>query len=208
MECPFCLPALNPAQVIIENEYCCFLQQPEPMLIGSGIIVPKQHRITVFNLTAEEWQATFALLQRVKALLDEEYAPDGYNLGWNCGVVAGQEIFHAHLHVIPRFKDEPLAGKGIRYWLKQEANRRESKSVCERKSLPSEAAMQVQIQIAGEIDYSWAEWLHGLTPIHTETNDTILIGALPDQAALYGVLAKLRDLGLTLISVNSTSIKA
>ena len=38
--------------------------------------------------------------------------------------LTGQEVSHAHLHVVPRFKDEPLASKGIRYWLKQAANRR------------------------------------------------------------------------------------
>jgi histidine triad (HIT) family protein len=50
--------------------------------------------------------------------------PDGFNVGWNCGPVGGQVIPHAHLHVIPRFADEPYAGKGIRHWLKQESNRR------------------------------------------------------------------------------------
>ena len=45
-------------------------------------------------------------------------------MGWNCGAVAGQTVFHAHLHVIPRYAGEPYAGKGIRHWLKQEANRR------------------------------------------------------------------------------------
>jgi len=64
------------------------------------------------------------MLQRVKVLLDNEYAPDGYNVGWNVGSVGGQHIFHAHFHVIPRFADEPFAGKGIRHWLKQPENRR------------------------------------------------------------------------------------
>jgi len=49
----------------------------------------------------------------VRATIDRELAPDGYNVGWNSGVAAGQEVFHAHMHVIPRFGDEPLAGKGI-----------------------------------------------------------------------------------------------
>jgi len=71
--------------------------------------------------------ATFSLLQQVKELLDAEYESQGYNIGWNSGSVAGQEIFHAHLHVIPRYADEPLAGKGIRYWLKQPANKRGSR---------------------------------------------------------------------------------
>lgn len=94
------------------------------MLIGSGLIIPKAHRATVFDLTDTEWTATFSLLGEVKRLLDRMYAPQGYNLGWNCGAVAGQEIFHAHLHVMPRYLDEPYAGKGIRYWLKQPENKR------------------------------------------------------------------------------------
>lgn len=125
MSCPFCPPALNVAQVVLENAHCLFLQQAEPVLSGSGIIIPRQHRETVFDLTEEEWQATLDLLRRARVWIDEKYAPDGYNLGWNCGQVGGQEVFHAHLHVIPRFRDEPLAGKGIRYWLKQESNRRD-----------------------------------------------------------------------------------
>src|SRR5512139_1340298 len=124
MHCPFCSPDLDQAQVILENVLCLFLQQPEPVLIGSGIIIPRHHRATLFDLTLEEWEATFDLLIEVKALLDQRYAPDGYNVGWNSGRVGGQEVFHAHMHVIPRYKDEPLAGKGIRYWLKQDSNRR------------------------------------------------------------------------------------
>ncbi|CAG0932718.1 bis(5'-adenosyl)-triphosphatase [Thermoflexales bacterium] len=124
MRCPFCSPALDQAQVILENVHCLFLQQPEPVLIGSGLIIPRQHRETLFDLTGEEWEATFSLLTQAKALLDQRYAPAGYNIGWNCGQVGGQEVFHAHLHVIPRYQDEPLAGKGIRYWLKQDSNKR------------------------------------------------------------------------------------
>jgi diadenosine tetraphosphate (Ap4A) HIT family hydrolase len=121
-QCQFCPPALNPEYVILENTHCLFLQRQEPVLVGSGLIIPRRHCETVFDLTSEEWEATFVLLQHVKALLDHEYEPQGYNVGWNCGPVGGQEIFHAHLHVIPRYRDEPLAGKGIRYWLKQEIN--------------------------------------------------------------------------------------
>jgi histidine triad (HIT) family protein len=53
---------------------------------------------------------------------DDEFSPDGYNVGWNSGRVGGQEVFHAHLHVIRRFKQEPLAGQGIRSHLKSDAN--------------------------------------------------------------------------------------
>jgi diadenosine tetraphosphate (Ap4A) HIT family hydrolase len=122
--CPFCPSQIDPAEIVLENRLCLFLQGTDPVLTGSGLIVPKLHRETVFDLTAAEWQATFEMLQEAKALLDQKYAPDGYNVGWNCGQIGGQNIFHAHLHVIPRYKDEPLAGKGIRFWLKQETNRR------------------------------------------------------------------------------------
>lgn len=122
--CPFCESNVNQNEILFTNEHCLFLQGNDPVLIGSGLIVPRKHRSTVFELEPEEWVATFALLDQVKHYLDEQFAPDGYNVGWNCGRIAGQVIFHAHLHVIPRFQDEPLAGKGIRHWLKQGNNKR------------------------------------------------------------------------------------
>jgi diadenosine tetraphosphate (Ap4A) HIT family hydrolase len=122
--CPLCEPNLDPDTILFENGLCLFVRREEPVLIGSGLIIPRQHRETVFELTPEEVSATFELLVRVKDWIDLKHAPSGYNLGWNCGRAAGQEVFHAHLHVIPRHGDEPLVGKGIRYWLKQDTNRR------------------------------------------------------------------------------------
>lgn len=124
MDCPLCHIDAGEQQIVFENEYCRFLQQPQPVLTGSGIIIPVAHRVTVFELTPDEWTASWQLLQQVKEWLDEKLRPDGYNIGWNAGSTAGQEIFHAHMHVIPRFDDEPYAGRGIRYWIKQDANRR------------------------------------------------------------------------------------
>ncbi|HTE22587.1 MAG TPA: HIT domain-containing protein [Candidatus Limnocylindria bacterium] len=57
----------------------------------------------------------------------DEHDPDGYNLGWNIYPTGGQNVDHAHLHLIPRYKDEPLATKGIRYAFKQSSNRRKSR---------------------------------------------------------------------------------
>lgn len=123
-ECPFCSDWVKQSEIVIENDLCVFLQREETVLIGSGLIIPRAHRETVFDLSPAEWNATHKLLHEVKKRLDLEFQPDGYNLGWNSGAVSGQEVFHAHLHVIPRYQDEPFAGKGIRYWLKQEANKR------------------------------------------------------------------------------------
>ncbi len=60
----------------------------------------------------------------------------------------------------------------------------------------------VTIRIAGHLDQTWAEWLDDFTISHTELDETVLTGSVEDQAALYGVMAKLRDLGVKLISVN------
>ena len=123
--CPFCHPdASDDVTVVFDNAHCRFIQLSQEVLTGSGIIVPRQHRETVFDLSEDEWTATFALLKRAKRMLDAEHAPQGYNVGWNNGAVAGQTVFHVHLHVIPRFEDEPLVGKGIRYWIKQPENTR------------------------------------------------------------------------------------
>lgn len=122
--CVFCNPEIEPRQkIIFGNEHCLFIQSDQAQikgstLEGSGLIVPRKHRKTVFDLTPDEWHATYLLLQKVKRYLDEAYQPQGYNLGWNCGEIGGQHIFHAHFHVLPRYENEPMAGKGIRYMFK------------------------------------------------------------------------------------------
>ena len=121
--CRFCDRLAEQTETILENDQCVFLQKEESVLIGSGLIIPRAHRETVFDLTHEEWSALYDIIQQAKTLLDQTYQPDGYNLGWNCGATGGQHVFHAHLHIIPRYKDEPFAGKGIRYWLSQDENK-------------------------------------------------------------------------------------
>jgi len=93
-------------------------------LIGSYVVVPKSHVETPFDLSEQEWIDTRLMINTIKQHLDNELNPDGYNLGWNVGQVAGQTVSHAHLHIIPRFKDEPFAGRGIRHWLKKDENAR------------------------------------------------------------------------------------
>jgi histidine triad (HIT) family protein len=119
------LGGLAPEQkVIFENALVLFMQDEryQGALKLSGVIIPVQHRETVFDLSEAEITATFRLLLVVKKWMDDRFAPDGYNIGWNCSTIGGQEVFHAHMHVIPRFRQEPLAGKGIRTLLKSDAN--------------------------------------------------------------------------------------
>jgi hypothetical protein len=60
----------------------------------------------------------------------------------------------------------------------------------------------VEICVKGRMDEHWSDWFEGLTITHTEEDETILSGSVVDQAALYGLLAKLGALGLPLLSVN------
>jgi diadenosine tetraphosphate (Ap4A) HIT family hydrolase len=124
--CPFCdVETLRrESDLFVENALCFYAAVASDILPGSGIILPRAHRETVFDLTTGEVSATFALLAEVKPLIEERWAPDGFNVGWNCYSAGGQDLGHAHLHVLLRFADEPEAGHGIRYALKQPSNRR------------------------------------------------------------------------------------
>ncbi len=59
-----------------------------------------------------------------------------------------------------------------------------------------------QIRLQGHLDARWSAWFEGLTILQTDGGETLLTGQLPDQAALFGLLKKVRDLGLPLVGVN------
>jgi hypothetical protein len=60
----------------------------------------------------------------------------------------------------------------------------------------------VEIRVKERLDAHWAEWLDGFTLIYTAENETIITGSILDQAALYGLIGKLRNLGVMLVSVS------
>jgi hypothetical protein len=66
---------------------------------------------------------------------------------------------------------------------------------------------RVEIRIKGQLDEHWSDWFEGLAIAHTHEGDTILSGQIGDQAALHGLLAKLRDLGLAIASVRAAEIE-
>ncbi len=59
-----------------------------------------------------------------------------------------------------------------------------------------------EIRIQGHLDDKWADWFEGLTITREDNGETLLIGPVVDQAALHGVLRKVRDLGMPLLSVS------
>ena len=67
--------------------------------------------------------------------------------------------------------------------------------------------LKIEIHFKGQINEKWSGWFGGLTVSHPDPDETLLSGLVADSAALYGILARLRDLGLQLTSVNSEEIK-
>lgn len=83
----------------------------QDILVGSDVIVPKQHRTTTFDLTPTEWSDTYTLIRDAKAFLEKTHGPDGYTLGRNVVTASHQTVPHAHLHIIPRYAEDPYASK-------------------------------------------------------------------------------------------------
>lgn len=115
--CPFC--DLAEGEVIDQVGPCLAIWTNE-LPEGSLMVIPKAHRCAPWDLTPEEWTATQELLSAMMRRLQESHQPDGWNVGWNVGLVGGQSVEHAHCHLVPRYQDERYAGRGIRWWLKRQ----------------------------------------------------------------------------------------
>jgi hypothetical protein len=75
------------------------------------------------------------------------------------------------------------------------------------KSDPSQPIVY-QIKIEGHLGYQWTDWFGGMGIVLEDNGITLLTGPVIDQAALYGLLKKVRDLGMPLVSVNQVECKA
>jgi diadenosine tetraphosphate (Ap4A) HIT family hydrolase len=106
-DCIFCknLPK------ILENNLAYAFYDIKPLSPGHMLFIPKKHYEQIFEASPEDIKALFDLINRAKILLDQEHHPDGYNVAANCGAAAGQIIMHAHLHLIPRYKNKEFPPK-------------------------------------------------------------------------------------------------
>lgn len=114
-KCVFCQEFFNNQSCILENDLAIAYYDGFPVSKGHLLIISKRHVETFFDLTPEEQQAIINLLNDGKKYLDDLYHPDGYNVGLNCGISAGQTVMHIHMHLIPRYHgDIPDPRGGIR----------------------------------------------------------------------------------------------
>jgi diadenosine tetraphosphate (Ap4A) HIT family hydrolase len=121
-ECIFCRPS-DGRRELSRNDLAVAFPAGFPVSPGHALIVPRRHEPDFFSLSAEEQAAMVALVNPVRAALDREFGPDGYNLGVNAGKAAGQTILHTHLHVIPRYVGDVAEPRGGIRWVLPETAR-------------------------------------------------------------------------------------
>ena len=112
--CLFC--DIPPERVITENEHAYAIRDGFPVTEGHSLIIPKRHVEDYFGLTEDELLACDSLLRIIrKEALETDVSIEGFNIGMNSGLVAGQTIFHCHIHLIPRREgdvENPRGGVG------------------------------------------------------------------------------------------------
>ncbi len=101
--CLFCELPPEIFEIVDENELCLALTDNYPVTEGHCLIVPRRHVRDYFDMNPAEVEAANRLMQRSrKRLRCEDPAISGFNIGTNAGKSAGQSVFHAHIHFIPR----------------------------------------------------------------------------------------------------------
>ena len=122
--CRFC--SVGPALWIASNALAFALRDVFPVTPLHTLILPRRHVADYFGLTAGEREACAELIHQLRAaILTEDPAVEGFNIGMNVGEVAGQTLFHSHIHLIPRRQgdvEDPRGG--VRMVIPGQGNRR------------------------------------------------------------------------------------
>jgi len=107
-DCIFCKLANGdiPTNTIYEDEDFRVILDAAPATKGHALILPKNHFANIYELDEETAAKVFVLAKKMATKMTEKLGCDGFNLVQNNGEVAGQTVFHFHLHLIPRYKDD------------------------------------------------------------------------------------------------------
>lgn len=119
-DCIFCNPQ---REILARNESALAVFDTYPVSPGHALVLPLRHAVTIWDLDAAEYDACFRLVRALQPILAARFNPDGFNVGANCGEAAGQSVWHAHIHVIPRYKgDTPNPRGGVRHVIPLKGN--------------------------------------------------------------------------------------
>jgi diadenosine tetraphosphate (Ap4A) HIT family hydrolase len=113
--CPFC--TLPESRVIDRTPLGLVIRDGFPISPGHTLIIPMRHVGSFFELEAAERSELLDLLDRSKVGLDREFSPQGYNIGINDGLSAGQTVPHLHIHLIPRYRGDRSDPRGGVRWI-------------------------------------------------------------------------------------------
>jgi histidine triad (HIT) family protein len=109
-DCIFCkiLAGELPATVVAEDERTLSFMDINPATRGHALVIPRRHADDLLSVEREDLDAVLAAAQRLAARAKQRLRADGVNLINSCGAAAWQTVFHFHVHVIPRYADDPL----------------------------------------------------------------------------------------------------
>lgn len=108
--CLFCriLAGELPAQIVDEDERTVSFMDINPATRGHALVIPRAHSVDLHDTPPEDVAATALAAQRLAERARDRLGADGVNLLNACGAAAWQSVFHFHVHVIPRYADDPL----------------------------------------------------------------------------------------------------
>ena len=120
--CIFCKIAAGeiPSATIYEDEDFRVILDIEPASKGHALILPKEHYANLYELPEELASKVLVVAKKVVTAMTEVLGCDGYNVLQNNGEVAGQTVFHFHMHLVPRYKDDQVNIKWKPGTLKEE----------------------------------------------------------------------------------------
>ena len=109
-DCLFCKIVAGeiPSTRVDEDERTVAFMDINPATRGHALVIPRRHAANLLEIEAGDLEATIAAAQRLARAASERLGADGVNLINSCGAAAWQTVFHFHIHVIPRYADDPL----------------------------------------------------------------------------------------------------
>jgi histidine triad (HIT) family protein len=109
-DCLFCgiVEGSVPSQTVDSDERTIAFMDINPATDGHALVIPRAHSKDLMEVADEDLTATMLAAQRLARRMDEVLKPDGFNILNSCGPAAWQTVFHFHVHVVPRYDDDPL----------------------------------------------------------------------------------------------------